>query len=44
VNARMVGVGKIWWAVAALAAESVALVWVVGVHVWDWVGGVLTFQ
>jgi hypothetical protein len=34
---RRVGVGKIWWAVAVLAAESVVLVWVVGVHVWVWV-------
>ena len=35
---RRVGVGKIWWAVATLAVESVVLVWVVGVHVWSWVG------
>jgi hypothetical protein len=38
------GVGKIGLAVAAQAVEGLVLAWVVGVHVWDWFGGVGIFQ
>jgi hypothetical protein len=37
-------VRKIWLALAALAVEGLVLVWVVGVHVWSWVGGVVIGQ
>ena len=35
---------KVWVALAVLAAEAVMLACLVGVRVWDWVGGVLMGQ
>ncbi len=35
-----VRVSKVWVALAVLAAEAVTLGCLVGVRVWDWVGGV----
>ena len=35
---------KVWVALAVLAAEAVMLACLVGVRVWDWVGGVLIGQ
>jgi hypothetical protein len=35
------GVGKIWVALVALAVELIALVWLVGVHVWEWAGAAI---
>jgi hypothetical protein len=35
-------VGKIWLAVAALAAEAVVLILVVGSQVWAWLSGMST--
>jgi hypothetical protein len=37
-------VRKIWLALAALVVEAVVLAWLVGVHVWSWVGGVVIGQ
>lgn len=37
-SVRRVGVAKIWWAMAALAVESVVLGGSVGADVWSWVG------
>jgi hypothetical protein len=37
-------VGKIWLALAALGIEAVVLAWLVGMHVWSWVGGVVIGQ
>ena len=34
-------VGKIWVALVALAVELIALVWLVGVHVWEWAGAAI---
>ena len=30
--------GEIWAAVVALVVELIVLVWLVGVHVWEWAG------
>jgi hypothetical protein len=36
-----VGVGKIWVALIALAVELIALVWLAGVHAWEWAGAAI---
>ena len=38
----VVGVGKIWVALVALAAEVSLLAWLVGVQVWEWASGAAT--